>query len=406
MDKILLLCGYYHSDSNANAVCEQNIAKELKKRGYSVYTISYSFKKELDYSQNEIVVQISVLKRIIEYLHCKRNVFIFRLLHKVFVVIRKIIIAPFFPSVPSLSKVSYYKSAIKLIEEEKIDTIIGFYKPFDAIECAYILKKRFKDRIKVFTYHLDLLNVSEDRNTVIRKYKEFNAKRFFSKEICLIDHIFIPCSEENKYNNNNISYVDFPLFEENSECLPSEIEFDKSSVNIVYIGSLDFTNRNPKFFISLIDKANEVLKKKIIFHIWGNVPQELICNSRNIAYHGTIQHRYVMDILKKCDYVVNIGNLTTYQWIPSKIFQLFSTGKPIINIIRHPLDVSQDYFNIYSNSCDLYEYNHNIEDMTRKLIDYLTDGLGKLSHNANILFDRSRPSYFVSEVEKYSDGNY
>lgn len=65
----------------------------------------------------------------------------------------------------------------------------------------------------------------------------------------------------------------------------------------------------------------------------------------------------VMDILEKSDILLNISNKQSYSAVPSKIFQMFSIRKPIINVVRHPKDFAKKYFDIYPSVFTIEEYN-------------------------------------------------
>ena len=66
--------------------------------------------------------------------------------------------------------------------------------------------------------------------------------------------------------------------------------------------------------------------------------------------------------MNESDFLLNIGNKIAYQMLPSKIFGMFATGKPIINVIGHPDDATMPYFSCYNNSIDIKEYEPSVND--------------------------------------------
>ena len=386
------LAGQYYDQD----ICLE-IRKELEKKGFNVYVLTY-----YDNEQRNIKkchgVQLGWLKRRVEALRNYDDGFK-KLQFYLLSTLRRILISPFYPFIPSLAFIRYKHRAQKLIKEYNTDIIISFYKPYDPVACAMNLKKKFEKNLVSISYHLDLLNVPEDGNNFIGRYKKHKALRAFSKEKKYMDMIIVPLSEKGKYSSNKIKYVDFPLY------IPeigkvTDFEFDNDTINLVYVGSLDDHNRNPEYLFRMIYKINLIGKRKVVLHIWGKLSKCCIaaCN-KYVEYHGLIENEYVLDLLKKSDFVINVSNGITYQWIPSKIFQLFASKKPIINIIRNPKDASLKYFAKYQNVCSIKEYEDNIDDDIDILLHYIEEP-HKVDVDIDSLFERSTPGFFVKQIKE------
>lgn len=55
--------------------------------------------------------------------------------------------------------------------------------------------------------------------------------------------------------------------------------------------------------------------------------------SGKLIYHGRVSQQEALDVIKKADVLLNIGNTTTNQ-CPSKLIDYIATGKPIVNIAK------------------------------------------------------------------------
>ena len=57
-----------------------------------------------------------------------------------------------------------------------------------------------------------------------------------------------------------------------------------------------------------------------------------------------------------------ISNFVLYNLIPSKIFQLFDSNKPILNIVNHPNDATIGYFERADGVLNMMSYQEQKED--------------------------------------------
>ena len=85
-------------------------------------------------------------------------------------------------------------------------------------------------------------------------------------------------------------------------------------------------------------------------------------NSDIVEHHGLIDNLEVHSLLMKSDYLLNISNAILYRLLPSKMFAMFATGKPIINIVFNPNDSSIPFFKRYGN-CLFVEMWKDVKDI-------------------------------------------
>ena len=99
---------------------------------------------------------------------------------------------------------------------------------------------------------------------------------------------------------------------------------------LIFAGTLYMKIRNPEFFLSVISKVKDVSLD--LFVRKGECEQIINRYAKdNIHREYFVDKAKYIDMLKYgYDVLVNIGNVSTLQ-APSKMLELLSTGKPIIN---------------------------------------------------------------------------
>ena len=135
------------------------------------------------------------------------------------------------------------------------------------------------------------------------------------------------------------------------------LPFDCDKLNLAFIGSLNTWNRSPERLLKLLKSVSEKIPN-IKLHVWGDVTNTkdiLDQYSALVVYHGYIESKYVPTVLQNADWVVNISNERDYHLVPSKIFQLFASGKPVLNYMFNRSDVSIPYFERYENTYTVYD---------------------------------------------------
>lgn len=408
---ILLLCAHYAEGNNANGICSCNIAEELVKRGNNVWVISscYEIVSEAiiinDVNVNFIETEdyVNKLKKFRQQkgLLNKIKYFIYRFT-------RNIRLLFFYPNNAPQRSRQVFDLACSLVEHNKIDIVLGTYRPYESIISSIWLKRKYRDRLNVKTYHLDLLTVNDDRSGIVSKIMGLLGIRALKRECDVVDKILVP---ENFYDNNNAQIhnkmipVGFPLYLKKCYYERSSFIFEKQVVNITYVGSLDKNNRWPQLIINILNECSVKFDFKFKIHIWGKLwdheTKELLEKSENVIYHGFLDNCYVQDILLKSDILLNISNRLTYDFLPSKIFQYFALEKPIINFIQNDKDCSLRYFDMYEFCFNIYSYksiSFQIKGLTQFVNLVRNREIDSKCHSIN-KFEKFTPSYICDIIE-------
>ena len=366
MSKILLFASAYKSNGSANGICARNLVREFVKQGHEVFVIAVPYADE---NGMEVLEGAEVwfephewYDKVFKHLLKHHGNFFMRCIFTIYNVFRIMVFGLLFPNDCRFRVRRIEKRAVKLIEENNINIVIGTCLPYDGIPAAIYLKKKYGDSLKVVTYHFDIMSVPNNQFKPFVLFKKWKVKRAFAEELKVVDKVVLPHTAKGLYNDPKIQYVGFPVYIKEDGYIETSVVLEKNVIIVVYIGSLDSRNRSPKSAIDYIRKLNENSIKPFLLHVWGHLADaetiELIGKAMDcVEYHGMIDNKEVHSVMMQADYLLNISNNLLYKLIPSKIFSMFTTGKPIINLVFHPDDSTLPYFELYGNYKRVNMYN-------------------------------------------------
>ena len=380
----ILIIGGNGDSPLPNSVCIKNLVKVFISKGYNVWVLAGGDKyiKSAGNLEGAELWQIpaDLYSRLTDY-SIKHPSFIIRLVYQLVSVIRHLILLVFFPTTNPLRSRKLIKKAKKLVKQNNINLVLTTFVYYENIKAGLVIKKEYKDDIKVISYHLDLRTASANSNRIIRNFIRKRALHSIIKESRIVDRILVPYSGKsdiesiNGIKQDQIEFVGFPVFVKPETCDICSLPFKGDEISISYVGSLSYENRNPLQFLSLLEKASEVLGQKIKVYFWGNLGgmESSVDKSPVASYQGIIENRFSHYIIHESDFLLNVGNRITYDMMPSKIFGMFATGKPIINLIFNPYDATIPYFEKYGHSINLSMF-----DETQDKVKILKEGLSSL----------------------------
>lgn len=385
----ILFIGGNDSRANANSVCVNNMAREMRSQGHNVWVLAMGDQpgQVPDSYYGKLKVRVA-----------NHPTMLMKLWLKVIDLLRHVFLLSFYPDVAPCRSRKVARKAEELVRENDIKLVVAVFNVYENIFAAIHLKKKFGQKIKVVTYHLDLRTSSVNPSKLIRNYIYKHALASVIKENKVVDKMLIPYSGQKDIEKlkgldmNKVCFVGFPVFIDENESEKCELPFEKDVVNITYIGSLSSDNRNPAYILKLLEQVEDILGRKLMVHVWGDVAgvEQILANSPVASYHGVIDNRYARYVMDNSDFLLNIGNAVTYSMLPSKVFGMFATGKPIINVITHPEDATLPYFERYNNSIDVCEYQENKADASM-LADWVLKMKDAPLKESKGLFDDFRP---------------
>ena len=368
---ILLFASGYKSSASANGICARNLVREFVHQGHNVYVIAVPHENE---ERMEIIDGAKVWfekhdwwTRKLGYFHqnAKNRKGVF--LSNFFSLIRGVLLAPLYPNTSRGRVNRIVKLSRKLVALYDIDTVIGTCLPYCGIPAAVQLKKEYGNKLRVVTYHFDILSTPYNSKGLIYYYKQNRFMKAFNEELNIVDSVYLPETSIGLHFHKNIHYIGLPVFLPCASNNSSSYNFPKEFINISYVGSIGGNNRSILPAIDLLRMMNKGGLQKYKLHLWGMVSDgksmlDIERNSDIVEHHGLIDNLEVHSLLMKSDYLLNISNAILYRLLPSKMFAMFATGKPIINIVFNPNDSSIPFFKRYGN-CLFVEMWKDVKDI-------------------------------------------
>ncbi|NLY45109.1 MAG: glycosyltransferase family 4 protein, partial [Tissierella sp.] len=367
MKKILFITSRYLPNPSSNGINTNNIIQELIKRGHKVDCISVKYDSEANHEViNDIPiyrVSKSLYSQISDFLLFNNGNKVRKILYRLLRILRAIkllLLLPIFPNVDVFQSWKVYKLANSLHKENKYDCIIGVFKPPSNIEAIKKINKKYQD-ITVIGYYLDLITSFEKPKIMSNQAYQQLIYKGSINSIKHLDFVLMAKSGKKIYSNDQYSslkdkiyYVDFPTLK--IDYLDSIDVISEQNQNIVmtFAGTLDQKYRNPEILITnLVQTAKLVGKIELNLYGGGNCNKiiEKYSKDENLIINnwGFRPHHEVLDKMNKSDFLINISNKMAYA-VPSKIFEIFSFGKPIINLRFDDNDITNPYFDKYPSA--------------------------------------------------------
>jgi hypothetical protein len=263
-------------------------------------------------------------------------------------------------------------SAYRIIRKEEIEYCIVVSRPFSTAIIPLLISIKVKnlhwgiDYIDPFFISKPLVN-----NTLI--YNRLN--RFFEYIIIRKADIVFVLNERIMTELINVHLCDARKFKLAPNILLGGLDVNpvvsveeyNSRLVISYIGSLNSSTRSPKDALVLLKELIKV-NEDIELHFYGEI---LNCEkyfyeyrsliNKNIFIHGVVSRDSLVQIVKKSDILLNIGNDNKLQE-PSKILDYISAAKPIISLNKLENDASQELLDMYEQSLIILMNEHNSID--------------------------------------------
>ena len=391
MNSVLFICSDYYSNVDANGVCIRNIVSALKDTGSKIYIICES-NMDGNISDNRNISVVGVSKPWLKMIQeSYKNRFVLASARAVHAIISLFT----YPNVSPIRSYKILRTAVDLIERYNIDKVVCVYRPFESIHAGFKLKKKLK-KLKIISYHLDLLTNPNSSNSIVCNFKIKKAKKILRKEKEAFDCIILPNSIKGQIESDaKIKYVDFPLSTKMKPILSNGFCFDHKYINIVYIGSIDGKNREIDYFNDLVSYINNTSEVQIMIHIWGQISPTVLMkiqSIKHISYHGIVDNKYTPYLIKNADIVLNLSNVITYNMIPSKIFEMISLATPIINIIENEQDEAIKYFSKVDYCFNIYRDRFTLKESSEMLISFIKHNYHNREYNP-VIFAESTPEY-------------
>jgi hypothetical protein len=293
------------------------------------------------------------------------------------------------------------KKAISLIKEHQPDILISVCLPFTSTWIAYYCKNRFPDLFWISDVEDPFALLKEQPKNNHRLYSGLNF-RAEQKTIALADAVTLTVENTKalyiqQFGFGDKMFVIPPLFNIALSKTNTTYDniFDNGKINIAYFGAFYFGIREPSDFLELLEEVlriNPQYKDSCCVHFFGGIEPEFISIFEQydslkgiIKLHGLIEREQVFQYMKEVDFLLNIGNKSSYQ-LPSKCVDYYYSAKPVINISYFKEDTFDDFFEAYPLylSLDVSKKNNQAPNAD-KLKQFILENKGKVLAKETVL---------------------
>ncbi len=302
----------------------------------------------------------------------------------------------------------YIAELKKLIEIYKIDAIICVQMPFGPMRAVVLSDKICCSK---YLYQVDPWGLHEQEDFFIKTKEQriLQEQKVFEK----VSHIFTTdilkeaYSQHSEYSifDNKITDLEFPTIKEIDDSNSSVFEFDPNYINILYTGVMSDAYRSAEYFLSMLNnndyRYND--EKQIRVYFLGKNESRTILHYATLAPDNIIIRSQVtvgeaFATMLKADVLLCIGNVFTNQ-VPSKLFDYFNTGKPIIFMKKIERCPCIKYVEKYPLMLVIDEMN---EPKIHMLYDFISKIMGKRVEYKKIeeIFYKSTPNYVANIVNE------
>lgn len=399
--RVLGICGIISPVPYANALCLENVFKELASSGYECHILGTGHIQK-EYEQNGIYYHVikmptqanSKIKRIYSAIH----------------------FTDLPQTEPNVTKIKYRR--IKELQEEfGFDYVIGICASYANIYAALQLKRDYPN-VKAIGYYLDSIESLSSLTGFARKIRDYYSYRGEERVFAELDGIILPVASSRIYKTSRyekirdkIVYAEFPTF------IPKEYKKktngDQLMIEGIIVGTLNEKYRNPRCLFEAFQYVCEKEKLKLNIDVYGSNDENLfspIKDSNFITYklHGRVPHQEIEKALAHADLLINISNSGMLA-VPSKIFEYFSSYKPILTQVTDENDSALCYYRKYPESYIYYTYKDNPEQLEgiRNFMRSI-NGIMVDMEKVNEAFMKNTPTYVSSQIKallkKYEKG--
>ncbi len=338
---IVVLTGYYYPYTVPPAGCAKHYLLELAKNNEVEVVCPPSnihFTKALVYEGIKINYINSIPNMVLAYIRTNQEEhslpIITKFLFNVYRGLRYLKYAISTKSYETSLIGAYVKKLNSINQYNRIDAIVSVSFNFYTHVAALEYKKQHPG-IRWITYTTDPLAYSEVNPIEKRKIKnaiKIEKEVYSTCDKCIVsEELYSNLVNEYKIDHNKILKLPYLLSPILVGTIKAEnIKAENKQPVVLYAGYLYNSIRNPKPMLDIFSRIPTVTLQ---LHVTGDRLVRRVlskCNVKNIIIDGLVSKENYLRLIKSADILINLCNKVKLQ-APSKISELVSTGKPIIN---------------------------------------------------------------------------
>lgn len=411
MKKILLLTDKYFPRPYANAICAQEIIRELNKDGYIIDILAY---KDFDgnpskFEGNNIYyIEPDLRTKLFYYADTYKNTQKGKIVYWIANLLSKVkgtILLPWQPFFSFLFPQRIYKKICLLQKQNNYDAIIAIMKPLDTNLAACRFKSEYRD-LPYIVYCVDTL-----KKAFIEKYigKGFADGFMWEKKILKhCDAFFYMQSRRDDYSlprydsyRDKLIEADMPRFNVKDLSKIQKYDFEEEGEHWVYAGSIGGVHYNPEKLIEIFKQISNNPKRILHLYTRGTASDRIAARAKkegiNIRVHGYVDLATLERIMATADVIVS---LKTSNQISAKIFECISYGKPIVHFSGHVDDPDIYYLKKYYLCKIIKTYKANISKEILELENFLENVKGRKLDMEILkqIYRKNTPAYSANAI--------
>lgn len=312
---------------------------------------------------------------------------------------------------PARRAAAYADRVKKLVLKEKYDAVVAVYMPFDE---AMHTAKALRGIVPVCLYQADPWGLHRDEK--LAKDQELHILQE-TELFGIADHVITTPALYRLYLEHEaympfaekLTPMNFPNIRPSQQNdAKSVFDFDKDSINLLFCGLLEDEYRSPQLFLQTAQQLiDEGMPLKI--HFLGNSTSKSLVPfmkkyPQNIIHHQAVSLAQAVATMKAADFLLNISNTLDNQ-VPSKIFDYFSLGKPVLNVQKIDNCPSREYFDRYPLAFTLCDRNPDADKMKEFLLSakgktISFDTVSELFHDATLEYAADTTEKILADILK------
>lgn len=246
------------------------------------------------------------------------------------------------------------KLGTKLQRMNSYAAIISVSLPFKSHQIAYKIAKRSNNKPKWFVYEFDPFFYNDEIKRCFFRKLYMNILQSSTFNTC--DSILVTPELFEFYKNcfginytKKMTIVPFAGIQHKHQLHNSDTKSNTDEISILFAGRLYRRIRNPEFALNSFLETHSNIQFSIYTDYDLNELNSVIGNDQRINMYPFVSRQELDVKYQQSDVLVNIGNTVNFQ-VPGKLFELITTGKPIIHFSKIANDPAIKYLERYKIS--------------------------------------------------------
>lgn len=345
---ILFITDYWFPQKTTNAICVENIARELIAGKNKVYVSAYSGDSDcidgIEYEHiNFEFIKPSFARRLLNRSQQTKSIKLAKMygsMGKSINRLRRMILLPFYPVVSFSLPLRWKRQVVSMIDREDINVIVSVNAPEESLYTGYLVKKK-RPSIKWVIYNIDagsniLPGTSFENLKAMLQSKAIHwENRLFNlsdKVIVMEGHSDYYKKSVEKDNASKLYIADVPLLRIRQEKLDAHTVTNSDIQKWVYTGNMNGAFYNPTAICQMFAEYSKYCYCEL--HLYGpsdhrDYLKEIAKTHQNIIWHGSVSHEDVDKAQREADVLVYY-KCKKMDSISGKLYEYLTQGKPIL----------------------------------------------------------------------------